>query len=96
MTLPKSNVARLEARLPRQIMATLKRAAEIEGRSLTDFVVASAHQAARRTIEEVEVIRLSMEDSHRFAMAILDPPEPVPALVEAFEHHRRLIAGSPV
>jgi len=89
-----SNIARLEARLPAQVMATLKRAAEIEGRSLTDFVVTAAHEAARRTIAETDVIRLSVEDSHRFAEAILDPPEPAPALVRAFEHHRKLIASS--
>ena len=32
--------ARLEARLPHEVMARLKRAAEIQGRTLTDFVVA--------------------------------------------------------
>lgn len=41
-------------------MAVLKRAAEIEGRTLTDFVVAAAHEAAKRTIEDNEVIRLSV------------------------------------
>lgn len=86
--------ARLEARLPAEVMATLKRAAEIEGRTLTDFVVAAAHAAARRTIEEVEVIRLSVEDSRRFADAVLDPPEPSPALRRAFRHHRELVARS--
>ena len=34
--------ARLEARLPPEIHAMLKRAAEIEGRALTDFVVTGA------------------------------------------------------
>jgi uncharacterized protein (DUF1778 family) len=32
------------------------------GRSLTDFVVAAADEAARRTIEEMQIIRLSAED----------------------------------
>ncbi len=35
-------MARLEARLPGEIHALLKRAAELEGRTLTDFVVAAA------------------------------------------------------
>jgi len=34
--------ARLEARLPHDVMMRLKRAAEIQGRTLTDFVVAAA------------------------------------------------------
>jgi hypothetical protein len=43
--------ARLEARLPPEVMARLKRAAEIQGRTLTDFVVAAA-EAACRAIEQ--------------------------------------------
>lgn len=72
-------------------MAMLKRAAAIEGRTLTDFVVSTAHAAARRTIEEAEVVRLSMEDAQRFADAILAPPDPAPALRRAFKHHQRLV-----
>ncbi len=86
--------ARLEARLPADIMAVLKRAAEIEGRTLTDFVVSVAHAAARRTIEEAEVVRLSIEDSQRFAEAVLTPPEPARALRRAFQHHRSLVSSS--
>ena len=83
--------ARLEARLPAEVMAVLKRAAEIEGRTLTDFVVAAAHEAARRTIESTEVVRLSVEDSRRFAEALLSPPEPAPALRRAGERYRKLV-----
>src|SRR4051812_47757326 len=88
-----STIARLEARLPAEVMAVLKRAAEIEGRTLTDFVVAAAHEAAKRTIEDSEVIRLSVEDSRRFAEAFLDPPEPALALRRAGERYRKLNAG---
>ena len=71
-------------------MAVLKRAAEIEGRTLTDFVVAAAHEAAKRTIEDNEVIRLSV-DSRRFADALVNPPEPAPALRRAGERYHKLI-----
>ena len=89
-----SPTARLEARLPADVMAVLKRAAEIEGRTLTDFVVSTAHAAARRTIEDAEVVRLSVEDSQRFAAMILTPPEPASALRRAFQHHRKLVSSS--
>jgi uncharacterized protein (DUF1778 family) len=82
--------ARLEARLPAEVHALLKRAAEIEGRSLTDFVVAAASAAARRTIEETGIIRLSVEDQEAFANALINPPPIKPALKRAFKHHRRL------
>jgi uncharacterized protein (DUF1778 family) len=83
--------ARLEARLPADVHAMLKRAAQIQGRSLTDFVVTAAQEAARHTIEDAEIIRLSAEGQRRFAEALLNPPEPNEALKRAFEHHRRLV-----
>ena len=70
--------ARLEARLPHDVMARLKRAAEIQGRTLTDFVVAAADEAACRAIQETEIIRLSIEGQRQIAAAILDPPAPTP------------------
>jgi hypothetical protein len=44
---------RLEARLSPETLALIKRAAEIEGRSVSDF--AAARQAAQRTIAETDV-----------------------------------------
>ncbi|QLA17987.1 DUF1778 domain-containing protein [Desulfolutivibrio sulfoxidireducens] len=84
-------MARLEARLPGEIHALLKRAAELEGRTLTDFVVAAASEAARKTIEEREILRLSASDQLLIAKALLDPPAPAPALVRAFKRHRDLV-----
>ena len=89
--MPQDATARLEARLPVNVHAMLKRAAQIEGRTLTDFVVGAAHEAAMRTIEQTEIIHLSAQDQQRFAEALLDPPKPNAALLRAFEHHRRLV-----
>jgi len=83
--------ARLEARLPRPVLARLKRAAEIQGRTVTDFVVAAADEAACRTIEQTEIIRLSVKDQRQIAAALLHPPAPTPALKKAFQRHRALI-----
>jgi uncharacterized protein (DUF1778 family) len=89
-----STTARLEARLPADIHALLKRAAEIEGRTLTDFVVTAAREAACRTIEETDIIRLSVEDQRQIAEAILHPPDPAPALRRAFQRHRELFGSA--
>ena len=83
--------ARIEARTTPEVLAILKRAAEIEGRSLTDFIVAAASAAARQTIEQTEIIRLSGESARMFAQLLLDPPPIAPAMERAFEHHRRLV-----
>lgn len=69
----------------------LKHAADLQGRTLSDFVVSAAQDAARRTIEEAEIIRLSLTDQRRFAEALINPPELTPSMERAFERHRRLI-----
>jgi uncharacterized protein (DUF1778 family) len=89
--MPRESSARLEARLPPAVHATLKRAAQIQGRSLTDFVVAAAHEAALKAIEETDILRISAEDQKRFAEALIRPNEPNAALLRAFDHHRRLV-----
>lgn len=86
--------ARLEARLPVDVHALLKRAAEIQGRTLTDFVVSAAQAAANRVIEETEIIRFSVEGQRQFVEAILNPPEPTPALKRAFARRRALFDRS--
>jgi uncharacterized protein (DUF1778 family) len=82
--------ARLEARLPNDVYALLRRAAEIEGRTLTDFVVSAAREAACRTIEATEIIRLSAEDQRQIAVSLLNSPEPTPAMKKAFQRRREL------
>jgi uncharacterized protein (DUF1778 family) len=81
--MPKSDTARLEARLPASVYATLKRAAELQGRTLTDFVVSAAHEAARKVIEDETIIRLSAQDQLLFAQSLINPPQPNDALRRA-------------
>lgn len=83
--------ARLEARISADLHAMLKRAAEIEGRTMTDFVVSAVQAAAQRALEESEVMRLSLADQECFAQALLSPPKPAPALKRAFSRRRQLL-----
>jgi len=85
---------RLEARISPDALAAVKRAAEIQGRSISDFVVAAAQEAARKAIEETHVIRLSLADQRKLVASLLDPPKPTAALRRAMAAHRRLIAKS--
>ena len=89
-----SRTARIEARIAPDVLAFVKHAAELEGRSVSEFVVAAAEEAARRTIEESHITRLSLEDQQRFVELLLNPPPPSPALVRAAKAHRRLIQES--
>ena len=86
-----SSTARLEARISTDLQMMLKRAAELEGRTMTDFVVAAVQDAARRAIEQAEVVRLSLADQECFAQALLSPPQPSPALERAFARRSKLL-----
>src|SRR5271166_3879715 len=83
-----TRTARLEARITRDALAIVRRAAEIQGRSISDFVVAAAQEAAQKTVAEVEVIRLSREAQEKFVELLLNPPPLAPALKKAFDRHR--------
>jgi uncharacterized protein (DUF1778 family) len=89
-----TRTARLEARITPDALAVVKRAAEIQGRSVSDFVVAAAQEAAHRTIEETQIIRLSVEDQRALAEAILNPPPLAPAMERAIERYRKLVTAS--
>lgn len=89
-----SRTARIEARIAPDALRIVKRAAELQGRSASDFVVAAAQEVAHRTIDEAQVIRLSVEDQQRFVELLLKPAVLAPALKRAKKAHARLIASS--
>ena len=91
---PKSkNLARLEARLSPEVKALMQKAADLEGRSLTDFVVTSAQAAAYAVIERHHTLKLTLEDSEAFVETLLQPPEPNTALQQAVIRYQEKIAA---
>jgi uncharacterized protein (DUF1778 family) len=88
---PVATTARLEARISFDLHATLKRAAELQGRTMTVFAASTVQEAAQRAIEQAEIIRLSLADQSFFAEALLSPPEPNPALQRAFARRQKLL-----
>jgi uncharacterized protein (DUF1778 family) len=89
-----TRTASIEARFAPETLDAIKRAAEIQGRSVSDFVTTAIEEATARTIQLANVIELSPEDQLAIAEAILNPPEPSPALRRAFQRHRELIKES--
>jgi uncharacterized protein (DUF1778 family) len=71
-----------------------KHAAELSGRSLTDFVRSAADEAACRTLGETEIIRPSIEGQRQIAAAILNPPAPTAALSKAAKRYRDLFGAA--
>jgi uncharacterized protein (DUF1778 family) len=81
--------SRLEARVAPETLTIVKRAAELQGQSVSEFVVTAAREAANRTIEETQIIRLSVADQRAFADAMLNPAPPGEALRRAADSYRR-------
>lgn len=86
-----TTTARLEARISNDLHSMLKRAAELQGRTMTDFVVSAVQDAAQRAINQAEVVQLTLKDQAAFAHALLSPSKPVPALKRAFARHKKLL-----
>jgi len=85
--------ARLEARISPDLHAVLKRAAELQGRTMTDFVVQALQSAASQAIEQAGQVRLTVADQEFFAQALISPAKPNPALKRAFAKADRLLAS---
>jgi len=64
---------RLEARVTAEQKMLIERAAALQGRTVTDFVLTSVQDAARRAIEDHRQIELSVRDSEAFVEALLNP-----------------------
>jgi len=89
-----TRTARVEARIAPDALAVVRRAAELQGRSVSDFLVAAALKDAQKTIEDAQIIRLSVDDQHRFADMLLNPPALAPAMQRALKARKRLIVGA--
>ena len=73
--------------MPADVKALLQRAADLTGRSLSDFVLASAQAAAEETIRQHAVMQLTADDSLRLAEALLNPPAPNARLQAAYQDY---------
>ena len=79
---------RLEARISRAQKDLFVRAAELQGRSLTDFVVVSAQEAALQTVRTHDALRLGERAREAFVSALLASPAPAKALQQAAKRYR--------
>lgn len=92
---PSARSERLEARVSAEQKELFLRAAELQGRTLTDFVIASVHDAAVRTIEDMQSIQLTAQESRAFAAAVLNPREPALHLKAVAQRYIQILGSSP-
>jgi uncharacterized protein (DUF1778 family) len=83
--------ARLEARVSPEQKELIQRAADLEGRSLTDYLVGSATAAAQQTIQRHQVLQLTARATEAFIAAIENPPAPGKRLRAAAQRYRDFV-----
>ena len=89
---PPAKMYRFDARLNEDQKFLIQRAADLEGRSMTDFVLHSAEAAAERTIEKRAILKLTARETETFVNAILNPPGPGSVLRRAAREYRKSLA----
>ncbi|GHU32311.1 hypothetical protein AGMMS50256_22190 [Betaproteobacteria bacterium] len=87
-TSPRSRNARLDARVSSEQKNFFLHAASLSGRTLSEFMIDSAQEAAARIVREHEIVRLSREEQIAFVSALLDPPEAGKRLRRAVADYR--------
>ena len=84
---------RLEARVTPDQKELIERAACVQGRTVTDFVVVALQEAAKQAIADHAVWKLTQEQQEIFIDALKDPPAPNRKLQEAYKRFRKYKAS---
>lgn len=85
---PKGSTTRLDFRLKEEHKALIERAAGVDGRTVTDFAVATLVNAAHETLQRASLTTLSARDAGAF-LAMLDADaEPTTALKSAAKRYK--------
>jgi uncharacterized protein (DUF1778 family) len=80
---------RLETRVTPGQKELIERAACVQGRTVTDFVLTAVQDAAKKAIEEGNRWQLSQEQQKAFVDALMNPPAPNRKLQAAFQNYQK-------
>jgi uncharacterized protein (DUF1778 family) len=86
---PRQRDQRLEARVTPGQKELIERAAHVQGPTVTDFVITTLQDAARKALEESTVWKLSQDQQKTFVEALMDPPAPNRKLRAAFRRYEK-------
>lgn len=87
----RARAERLETRVSAEQKSLIERAAALQGRTLTDFVLTSVQEAAIRAIAEHETLVLSERDRLVFFDTLVNPPAPSERLQRALAEHKHRV-----
>ena len=91
MVKSQKSLARLEARVDAEIKARWQQAADLQGITLTDFIITSLQESASKIIQQHQTMKLSKKDTIAFVDAILNPPQPNENLIAAAKEYKKII-----
>jgi uncharacterized protein (DUF1778 family) len=83
----KSGKSRIDFRPQPSQKALFEKAAALEGQTLTEFLIRSAEESARRVLERHEVLQLRGEAGVKFVEMLSNAPHPTDRLRAAFARH---------
>ena len=78
---------RLEARVAVEQKSLFQKAADLQGKTLTEFLIHSAEQEALKTIREYEIIALGKHDQHMLMESLLTYETPNEDLLAAAKQY---------
>ncbi len=88
-----SKSQRINLRLDMAAKHKIERAASLDGRTVSGFILSSALASADEAIRARETMILSKRDAEVFFDAILDPPAPSETLANAMKEYRRRVVS---
>ena len=85
VTEEKSSRSTLNLRIKRELRSLIDRAAELQGKNRTDFVLTAARQAAEEALMSRTIFALGPKAYAEFLARLDAPPAPNPRLIRTFE-----------
>lgn len=82
---------RINIRLSNSAKKSLERAARLEGKSVSSFILSSALVQAEKTIHDHEIMSLNKQESEAFFDALSKPIMFNKTLLDAFEEHSQRV-----
>ncbi len=82
-------MSRMDVRLPLSVRETIDRAAAMQGRTRTDFLMEAALEKAEKVIAEQSLLQLAVQDQELLAKALMEEKvqEPTPFLASLAEEY---------
>ena len=83
--------ARVGLRVPPDLKRAWDEAAALEGRSLSDIIIAATTEAAAEIIDRHKILHVSHADMEQMARDLQNPPEPNENLINALRSYKKSV-----